>query len=480
MKKLWLFLTVLFIMPAVLADITIETDQPVYNLGNKIRASASALYEADFEGLLKLTISCNGYKLQYYTTPVVLEANSRTAVDVPELTATSSMLGSCAILGDLMTNENLIVEEEGSNAFEVTHKLSVLPVNARITSLPSETIKIVGIVNEAFGNNVLKAKIKATLDNQTYETEAIDGKFDVSISLPKSIKSGSHQIEITASDAKNNIGDGLVGLEVIAVPNYIKLEVSSNNIKPGEKVSITSSLYDQADEIIYDGLGLEMVYGNEEKIFTKTVQSNEKIDYEFSQYAKPGNYLLTSTYKDLKAESLLNITTIREIKIKYQNQSVFIENIGNIPFVEEITLFLQNELQKFAITKKISVEPGKVLAFDLSKEVPGGIYNILVKAQKNVIEKLNESINNVASDEEILAENAVIEDNRPIYKKMASGFSSIGGRLVGADGLLTKNPLIAPLILAAIVLMVIVRYGRKPIMRLIKRDKKENKADKED
>ncbi len=430
--------------------------------------------------MLKLTISCDGYKLEYYKTPVVLEANSRTAVDVPELSATSSMIGSCAILGDLTTNDNLVVEEESSNVFEVTHKLSVLPVNAKITSLPSESIKVVGIVNEAFGNNVLKAKIKAALGNQTYEAKAIDGKFDVSLSLPKNIKSGNHQIEITASDAKNNMGEGFVELEVIPVPAYIKLDVSSRNIEPGAKVSITSSLYDQADEIIHEGIGLEMVYSNEEKIFTKTVQSNDKIDYEFSQYAKPGNYLLTSTYKDLKAEELLNITTIREIKIKYQNQSVFIENIGNIPFVEEITLFLQNELQKIAITKEISVEPGKVLALDLSKEVPGGIYNILVKAQKNIIEKLNESISNFASDEEILAENAVIEDNRPVYKKMASSFSSIGGKLVGADGLLTKNPLVAPLILAAIVLMVIVRYGRKPIMRLIKRDKKDNKADKED
>ena len=482
MKKIFLFFAIFLIIPNVLADITIQTEQNVYNLGNRIRASASVLYEADFEGLFKLTISCNDYQLQYYTTPVSLEANSRTAVDVPELTATSSMLGSCMLTGVLTTNSNLLIEEKSSNLFEVTRQLEVLPVNSRITALPSESIKVAGVVNEAFGNNLLKADVEAALDNLTYQTGAIDGNFNVLIELPKNIKSGKHAIEITVSDSKNNLGYGAVELKITPVEKYLKLELSDYNIEPGKKIGIASSLYDQADDLINASISLEMIYEDDEKIFTKTVQSNEKIDYEFSQYAKPGNYILTSTYNNLQSQAVVNVNALREVKVKYENQSVFIENVGNVPFADEFTFIIQNELRKYPVTKKISIEPGKLLAIDLSKEVPEGIYNVLLEAAEDftapLSDKINESINAVS--EEVLAQDAKIEDNRPVYKRIGSGLISISGVLVGADGVLTKNPLAAPTILTAVILLLVIRYGRKPIMSLIRREKKEEPKEKKD
>ena len=105
-KGVLFFLMLLLIIPIAFADITIKTDQNIYNIGNKIKASASVLQSNNFEGLFKLTISCENYKLQYFLTPISLEANFRTAVGVPELVATSSMLGSCNIIGDLVTNDN--------------------------------------------------------------------------------------------------------------------------------------------------------------------------------------------------------------------------------------------------------------------------------------------------------------------------------------------------------------------------------------
>src|SRR3989344_3785883 len=190
MKKYHLFfLMLLAIMPLTFADIAIQTNQPVYNLGNKIQASASVIYSSDFEGLFKLTISCPEQRLQYFTTPISLEGNSRTALQVPELTSSSSMLGNCNIIGELATNNNLPLAQGNSNPFEVTYNLIVLPVNEKITSLPGQEIRITGIVNEAHGNNVLKASVKGELDGNAHPAEAIDRKFNLAIALPNSIKS---------------------------------------------------------------------------------------------------------------------------------------------------------------------------------------------------------------------------------------------------------------------------------------------------
>ena len=478
MKKYYLFLIFILIMPSALADITITTDQPIYNFGNKIKASASALQDKDFEGLFKLAISCGIYNLQYFTTPVTLEANSRTALNVPDLTASQQMLGNCTMTGQLTTNDNSLIEQKTSSGFEVTNQLNVLPINTKITSMPSDSILITGVVNEAFGTNVLKAVTRIVLDNSTYTTDAVDGKFSETVSLPKNIKSGKHTITVSASDSRNNIGESFLKLEITAIPSYIKTELSGYQILPGTRMNITSSLFDQANDLINTSLDLELTSPKKSKVFTKIVQSNERIDYEFSQYVDPGTYVLTSTYNNLVTQSFINVSTVREAKIRYENESVFIENVGNIPFVDELTFFLQNDLRKYEITKKISLGPGKLLSIDLSKEVPSGIYDIMLPFKEGLApikEKINETISGLLGDKNILAEEAQIHDNRPVYKKIATGFDSVTAGLVGADGLLTKNPVVAPLILVVIVLLLVLKYGRKPIIKLIKGKKSEDK-----
>lgn len=491
MKKGGLFLMFFLLVPIAFADISIITEQNVYNLGNKIQASASILQTNNFEGLFKLTLSCWGYKLQYFLTPISLEAGFRTAVNVPELTTTSSMLGNCIIVGDLLTNDNLIMEEKESNSFEATNQLLVLPVNEKVTALPGEKIQVGGLVNEAFGNNVLKASVEVNLDNNSYPIDAEGGKFNLTLELAKAIKSGKHTIGISASDSKGNSGSSSVELEITAVPSYLKTELSEDIIMPGSKIDITPSLYDQADDLMNTSLDLELTSPTGNKVFRKVVQSNDKIYYEFNQYSEPGIYVLVSTYKNLIDRHLINLTKVREIKVKYEDESVLIENIGNVPFEDELTFLLESELKKYPIIKKIGIEPGKIINIDLSKEVPFGNYNILVPIKEGlepVKAEINENIRNVLEsakeslgllpEKDILASNVTIHDNRPMYKKIATGFYSVGGFLVGSDGLIAKNPITAPMILLTIILLLVFKYGRKPLMKLIKGkkddDNKEN------
>ena len=513
MKRIFMIFFMIFLFaPIVFADISITTDQQIYNLGNKIKASASLMQGNNFEGLFRLTLSCGteisqsfsalensneysrNYKLQYFLTPVSLEAKFRTAVSVPELVVAPSMLGNCTIAGDLVTNDNLVIEEKESNSFSVTSQLTVLPVKSQVIALPSESIKITGIVNEAFGNNVLKALIKIGLENGSHIVDAVDGKFNLTLEVPKNIKSGKHTIGISASDQKNNVGSSSIEIEITAIPSYLKTELSSNKLLPGSKIEVTASIYDQADDFINDTLDLELASPKGDNVFKKSVQSSEKTDYEFSQHAEPGLYILTSTYKNLLTQDFINISTIREVKLKYENETVFIENIGNIPFEDELTFFIESEAKKYPITKKINIEPGKIIDIDLSKEVPSGIYNIILPLKEGlgpIKEKINETIQGaiqttqeglsslLPDNTDVLASDVIIHDNRPIYKRIVSGLGAISGSLVGANGLLAKNPIIAPMIIIIILLLIIVRYGRKPITRLIKRKKEGNKKDDE-
>ena len=487
MKKLMFLLMFLAIIPAVFADITIKTSQNVYNIGNGIGASASVLRVNSFEGLFKLAIGCGDYKLDYFLTPVNLEANFMTAINIPELTASKSMTGNCTLTGSLMS-ENQIVEQASSSGFGITDQLSILPIQSKITALPADLILIAGVVNEAFGNNVLKATANVALENLSSTIDAVDGKFNVTIKIPKNIKSGQHSIGISSSDSKGNSGASSVEIYITPVPSYLKIDLGETNLAPGKKVGITSSIFDQADDVINDSLNLEMASPSKNKIFTKIVQSNENIDYEFSQYSEPGVYNLVATYRNLMVQASLNITKIREIKIKYLNGSVLIENIGNVIFEDELTFILESNSNKYTITKKIKIEPGKTLTLDLSKEVTFGIYNIVVPLKEGfnlITDKINNTLGNLADSMQanitsllagengILADNVVINDNRPAYKKIASGLSLISNYIVGADGILAKNPIVAPVIVLAILLIIFIRYGGKPLAKFIRNRKKD-------
>ncbi|HLC61258.1 MAG TPA: hypothetical protein VJJ52_07575 [Candidatus Nanoarchaeia archaeon] len=489
MKKFYLlFLISLLSIPVSFADISIQTDQEIYNLRNNIKVSASVLESSNFEGLFKLDIACSNYKLQYFITPISLESNSRTAVSVPELTVTSSMIGSCTIAGTLATTEETVVGKQNSNYFGVTNLLTVLPVNAKIKALPGDTIQVAAVVNEAYGNNVLKAPTKITLDSNVYPVDVADGRLNFDIVVPKNIRSGLHFIEIDSYDLKGNAGSNSIELEITAVPSYVMIEISSDILAPGSKTSIMPLIYDQADDLINDSLELEMTSPKNDKVFKKLVNGNDKLEYEFSQYAQPGVYKVTATYKNLVSHGSLTIGTIRDVQVKYENESVSIENIGNVPYTEELTFVLQNEIKKYLISKKINIEPGKILFIDLSKEVPGGVYRIILPLKKD-INAIQEAINQTARDlsniadgnspmQKILAENAIIHDNRPIYKKITTGISSISASLVGSDGAITQIPWLAPLLFISILLVLLVRYGKKPIAgiyRKIKGKKEDNK-----
>ncbi len=483
MKRVVIFLVFLLIVPIISAEITITTNQLIYNLGNSLIVDVSVIEDNNFDGLFKLTLLCENYKLPYFLTPVSIESSFRTAISAPDLVITQLMLGNCIIIGSLETYSGLVLEEQKSNSFFITNQLIMLPIQNKITLLPSETLQISGVLNEAFGNNVIKAQTTFALDDNSYKSEAFDGKFNFTLELPKNIKSGKHVLEISASDYKSNLGTSSVEIEIIAVPSYIKIDLNSNEFAPGSKILITTSLFDQANDLINASLDLELTSPTGHKIFRKAVQSNEKIEYELSQYAEPGSYVLAGTYNNLLIKSSINVTSIREVKLKYENETVFIENIGNVPFEDDIALILKSGLEKYSINKHVKVEPGQLINLELSKEVPSGIYDILVFIKEGLTllsEKisevqnigLQENLSNFLAEKEgVLASHVLIHDNRPIYKKVSSGLSSISLALVGADGILAKNPILAPMILIVILLLIILRFGRKPIMKLFKKKK---------
>ncbi len=471
-KAFFVFFLGLLLIPFAVAEIKLHTDQPVYNIGNRIKAYGSVSHVDSFEGLFKLYIECGQYSLEYFRTPLPLESGFTTALTIPEIPAADNMLGSCNLKGELVTNENDIIQQGISEKFEITGTLKIFPINPEITSFPGEKIQMTAVVNEASGHNLIKGFGTISLDNESFEANIHDGSLKHYIQLSPTIESGNHVINIIASDEAGNKGNSSITLNIIAVPKHLQLIVSPESVDPGQYVNITATIYDQADDPINISLEVSLTNPKKNSLFKKPAKSTETFTYEFSQYSIPGRYEFVANYKDLNAVFGINLSTILDVQVRYRNESITIENIGNVPFEDEIIFILENELKQYHITKKIFAEPGKLVAIDLSREVPFGIYNVIAPLKQG-LSTLDDVLDEIRSsgNQSILVSNAEIHDNRPAYKKLASNIDSISGTLTGADGLLTKHPLITPTILVVILVAIIFHYGRKPILNILRRDK---------
>jgi hypothetical protein len=486
MKK-WLLFIVLFLLVnlhIINAEIDLETDEKTYNLGNKIRVSASALLNYDFDGLLELSLNCDDYNFQYFLTPISLESDFRSAIIVPEIKAASSMLGNCKITSSLTSNKGLLIEKVDSEGFFVTHKLNVIPSISIIEALPSESITISGFVNEATGKSVMNGTVKIDLGQTIYDAEVIEGFFTRDIKLLHDIKSGQQIVTIRAFDLNNNLGLGKLDLYIEPVPKFIELEIGRKNFLPGEILDFIPKVYDQAGDIIPDELEIDFI-GPIKKIFRKESKINELFSYELNQYAEAGKYTLTSTYKNLTTKADIMVKGVNDVKIKYLDEKIIVENIGNLPFNDKLTFFLQGKSINYSITRNVKLDPGNFVTIDLSKEVMLGVYDIMAPIRKG-IEPIKDSFSNQVSSfiddlkvqkeeifegQGILAGDVKIHDNRPFYKKIGTGLTSISGMLVGADGFLTKKPFLAPILLVFILLVIVFRYGRKSIYGFKRRAK---------
>ena len=471
MKKIALLLFFL-ILPSALADIAVIPQQHAYNLGNKLKASASVLSDS-FEGLFKISLVCDNYDIQYFVTPLSLESGYRTALYVPELQITPPMLGTCKVTATLSTNNGTAMEEKPSSTFLVTRDLSILPTDDYVSSLPGKLIKLVGVLNEAFGNNVLNATILARIDNFTSASLVDDGTYEIGILLPPDIKSGKHKIELIANDPKSNSGTAALDLNIIPVPSRLEVNVNETTVLPGSKFTITASLYDQAQDLINETLSLTSTSPSGKTAFSKNVASGEAISYDFSQNSEPGDYIITGEYKNMIGKSGISVASIRELQVRYEGQSVLLENIGNTPFIDDLTFYLKDGPKNIPLAKKFSIEPGKILNIDLSKEVPKGIYDIMIPVKEGISTLKNDmqyvfGSDGKESEIKVVADKVEIEDNRPLLKKISNGLSSMTGNVIGADGILTRNSWIAPTLLFGIIGLIIFRYGRKPIKALFR------------
>lgn len=472
MSRAFTFLLVLAALSATFASasVTVQLSQGYYNIGDTIAAAASAVPADDISGFMRFTALCGGFSLPYYLTPVELQQGFRTQINAPPLNAIQAMKGTCRIETSILDEQGQALETGSSGQFQVSDGLSIILLNENLTALPGATLSIEGIVRGA-GDKMVDAGIGLSFDDESYQAATANGRFSVQVGVSPVAKSGSHSLHVTAT-AQQNRGELSEEVEIVAVPSHLALAADAPQKNPGESISYTADLTDQAGDPLQETIEAALKGPDGLYLFRNGVPSAAAQGYVLGPHLPPGNYILEVRYLNLMAIQTVKMNAVRDIRVSQQGQSIIFTNAGNIPIEEEITLLAQGK-RTYAIRKTLDLKPGESSSIDLGKELPSGTYDIVLP------EGMRFSGADDAQGTATVAKGVQVQDARSAMKKFSEGVGATTAAVVGADGILTRNPWYAPLLLITIIVLLTAYYSRNLWVPLVSRRRKASRKDQD-
>lgn len=465
-RALVLNFLLLLIIPIAFAEITITLpEKNSYNLGDKIVPEVSIKVESDYDGFFKLLISCDNYNMQYYTIPLSLEANLRVQLTVPELSLSKSMATQCNLKSNFDTVDGENVDTEWSKDFFVTDELDII-LDSDFEAEPGKDVVISGKVTKKGSEVLPKGEAKISFKGKEETVDVANGKFEHAIHLSVDTEAGNIPALIAITDRYGNYGNKIVNIRVLPIPTRIGNSFENNILTPGDILKAKVVLYDHTDKAINGSkVNVRIFAPDKNLIAEKDIQSMNYLEFEPEKTQMPGNYILLSSFGNIKEQSSFEIKSVRKIIMNQEGYFVYVENAGNVNYKDELTIVLESNGKKYLVNKKIDLELGEKITIDLSKEVPQGTYDITLP--ENLAGETTGEVDGSNSSEGTadisgpvnVIKDVSVDDNRNIIKKTADGMSSVTGAVVGAAGYVASRPILASGILILIIIGTVAHYS---------------------
>jgi hypothetical protein len=418
----------------VSASIDVDSDKGLYNLGDEIVASYDFTSDQDFNGLMKLSLVCSDFNLEFYTLPTKIFAGETQHVIVPPLSVAPAMRGNCSIDAKASSYGGSLNQNASSSQFDVT---SSIPISVSVDKeryAPLESVEVSGEVDKSHN---LQASVVMGFLGTKYVSPIVNGSFAYSIRLPENIKSGNHELAFFVNDSYGNSGAVSENFEAESIPTMISNKFSSQSVDPSEQFTVSVSLYDQAEDKITTSVNVQVKDSSGNVVLSVTNSTGKEVTLVFPASQSPGSYILTSTASGLSTESTLAVKEIQDVDVSFDGGKVVLQNTGNVNYVDAFKITLSGD-RSYDIKNNIDLKPGEVFIVDLSKSVSTGTYDVdfptVVNSSKT--------------------ESVYVEDTRSVVKK-SSDFVGITGRNIKSttgSGIIQAK--LAPILLLAIISVV--------------------------
>ena len=267
--------------------------------------------------------------------------------------------------------------------FTLVSEISVFTEVNKKSLLPGSTVTVFGEANTILLEDIQEGFATIYFNDGQFKTKLKrNGQYDHRLDIPKNINTGEHKIRVVVDDKFGNRGEGETLINIEAVPTNLELEKIEGTFRPGDLISIKPFLYDQAGDLMDETVNVKIVDPNREEIFSDSINSGSVIEFEFPEMSAPGVWRIDGRTSGVESKLELFVGELFALDFKLDNQTLIVENIGNVKYKDPIEIKLKGAGVESNVVKKTSLDPGENLRVDLGREVKTGIYDIEVLDKK--------------------------------------------------------------------------------------------------
>jgi len=209
-------------------------------------------------------------------------------------------------------------------------------------------------------------EIEGTENAGIYYGQVIEGEYSVSFKLKEVTPAGDYRVDVLVFEDVSGIraseGAVIANLKVFQVLKDIELVLSNQNIDPGNRVEFKPKLLDQTGLRIDEEVSV--IIRDEEliRIYEKIVKSDETVGYDIPTELVSGYYEIEARNGEFNSFQTFYVNEKAIVSFELSNDSLFVENVGNIPYNKDIEI----ELSGKSFVKKINLEMGEIQELKLA------------------------------------------------------------------------------------------------------------------
>jgi len=375
-RGLFVLMVALLILPLASASISFSSlDSKVYSLGQDLSISVVLTSTEADNGFFISSLICGSQETEIFRMPMKMAANEQKTIPL-SLRLDRSLIGSSS--GECFITSTYNGESESSDKFEISSFLDVQITLQSVEFNPGDNVTITGTISKRNSQTFSGTVELSVLEFSENISINVSGtSFSIPLFIPTNAKSTIYSINVNAYESSDgevtNQGSSTKAFSVKQIPKSLDLAIGTSDLKPGNDLSYTVSLKDQAgDEISGKIVSISIInpsltlFENSTSISGESGAFKTKTDYNY------GSWQINASLNDLVVSRKFNMQEFSTASFSLINDTLIVENRGNIPYNKTIQVMIGTNPQNITLELGLGETKQYVL------QAPDGSYPISV------------------------------------------------------------------------------------------------------
>ncbi len=358
------------------AGIFIEPLNEVYNYGDFLKVNTNVISTSSASGHYSVDLICeNNLTIAIFNQFIMTQPNFERPFQIE-----TQLLNSQ--LRNVSGNCNLRAVYNGdtthSSSFEMSSQVNV------DSSLEFDELKpgnYISISGTAIKKSLVPlngfVEIFVPALNLYKSGTVSEGIFNLTLLLPKNVKSGVHNVTVSVHDDDNsgkklNSGDQQHNVKILQILEKVEIVIEKENIKPEEDFNFLIDVRDQAGDPISGQVSIVISEPNGLPYIKKVIKQGENQKVPFSLNNSPGYWSVEATIGETIKRKLFYLAEVPEIQTSLINDTLLVTNIGNAEYSGPLEITIGSHIE----VKQLNLKVGETQKFTL--RAPEGTYAISV------------------------------------------------------------------------------------------------------